>query len=64
MKTTANPVGTPAEMQGLELAMRGGNYSPVTVTNHDTVGTAFLGVLALFLLVAFLRERARNRLAP
>lgn len=42
-----------------ELAHKGGNYSPVTVTNNDTVGALVLGILALVLLIAFLRARAQ-----
>lgn len=40
---------------------RPGNYtfSPVTVT--DTTGAAFLGTIAIVLLVALLRALARNR---
>ncbi len=42
-------------------AYRPGNYtfSPVTVT--ETTGAAFLGILALTLLIALLRALARNR---
>jgi hypothetical protein len=35
------------------------NYSPVKMI--DTVGSAFLGILAVILLVALLRAQARNR---
>ncbi len=48
------------ETQGMELANKGGNYSPVHVINNDTVGTLFLGMLALFLLVVFVRAQKRN----
>jgi hypothetical protein len=34
-------------------------FSPVTVT--DTVGTTYLGLLALLLTIALLRALARNR---
>ena len=36
-----------------------GNYSPVTVTVKDTLGTIFLGVLAGILLVGWMRAEAR-----
>lgn len=48
-----------SEEKGLDLAMRGGTYSPVTVTNHDTVGAAFLGIIALISLAAFLMSQRR-----
>ncbi|MDX1663209.1 MAG: hypothetical protein R3272_05400 [Candidatus Promineifilaceae bacterium] len=35
------------------------HYNPVTV--NETVGTIFLGVLSLVLLIALLRAQARNR---
>jgi hypothetical protein len=35
------------------------NYSPVKMI--DTVGSVFLGILAVILLVALLRAQARNR---
>jgi hypothetical protein len=35
------------------------NYNPVTVS--EALGTLFLGVLSLVLLVALLRAQARNR---
>lgn len=38
-----------------------GNYSPVTVTVKDTVGTIFLGILAGILLVGWMRAEARYR---
>jgi hypothetical protein len=38
-----------------------GNYSPVTVTVDDTVGGVFLGILALILLVGWMRSEARYR---
>ena len=47
--------------KGLELAGRGGTYSPVTVSNHDTVGAAFLGVIAILLLVALFGTQRRMR---
>jgi hypothetical protein len=36
-----------------------GNYSPVTVTVKDTLGTIFLGILAGILLVGWMRAEAR-----
>lgn len=36
-------------------------YSPVTVTQTDTVGAIFLGILAFCLLVVLARAEARNR---
>ena len=36
-----------------------GNYSPVTVTVKDTLGTIFLGVLAGISLVGWMRAEAR-----
>lgn len=36
-----------------------GNYSPVTVT--DTVGSVFLGILSVLLLVGWMRAEARYR---
>jgi hypothetical protein len=38
-----------------------GNYGPVRVTMTDSLGTIFLGVLALILLVGLLRSEARYR---
>jgi hypothetical protein len=38
-----------------------GNYSPVTVTMEDTVGTMFLGILASILLIGWMRAEARYR---
>lgn len=49
------------ETAGLELAKKGGNYSPVHVVNNDTVGTVFLGVMTIVLLVAYLRVLRKNR---
>ena len=49
------------EDKGMELAGKGGTYSPVTVTNHDTVGAAFLGVIAILLLVALFGTQRRMR---
>lgn len=37
------------------------HYNPVTVTVSEAVGTSFLGLLALILLIALLRSQARNR---
>jgi hypothetical protein len=42
-------------------AVSPGNYSPVTVTVDDTVGGVFLGILALILLVGWMRSEARYR---
>ena len=36
-----------------------GNYSPVTVTVKDTLGTVFLGILTGILLVGWMRTEAR-----
>ncbi len=36
-------------------------YNPVTVTVNDSTGAVFLGVIALALLVAFIRAEARYR---
>ncbi len=38
-----------------------GVYSPVNVHANETIGSVFLGILALVLLIAFLRAEARNR---
>jgi len=38
-----------------------GNYSPVTVTVKDSLGTIFLGVLAGILLVGLMRSEERYR---
>ena len=38
-----------------------GNYSPVTVTNEDTVGAVFLGILSIILLIGWVRAEARYR---
>ena len=37
------------------------HYNPVDVAMRETVGTSFLGLLALILLIALLRSQARNR---
>lgn len=42
-------------------AVSPGNYSPVTVTMNDTVGTIFLGVLSAILLIQWLRSESRYR---
>jgi hypothetical protein len=42
-------------------AVAPGSYSPVTVDMADTVGATFLGIIALVLLVAFVRSEARCR---
>ena len=41
-----------------EQTHRGGD---VEVSFHDTVGALFMGIIALILLVVFLRERTRSR---
>lgn len=51
----------PSEINGVELAGRGGNYSPVTVTNNDTVGAAFLRIVAILLLITLMRSQKQNR---
>jgi hypothetical protein len=38
-----------------------GNYSPVTVYMHDTLGAIFLGVLSGILLIGWIRAEARVR---
>ncbi len=38
-----------------------GNYSPVTVTVKDSLGTIFLGILSGILLVGWMRAEARYR---
>jgi hypothetical protein len=38
-----------------------GNYSPVSVNNKDTVGAVFLGILAVILLLGWVRAEARIR---
>jgi hypothetical protein len=38
-----------------------GNYSPVTVHVHDTLGALFLGIFAGILLISWVRAEARNR---
>ncbi len=38
-----------------------GNYSPVTITIKDTVGTIFLGIFAALFLVGWMRAEARYR---
>lgn len=37
------------------------HYNPVDVAMRETIGTTFLGLLALVLLIALLRSQARNR---
>jgi len=37
------------------------HYNPVDVTLGEVIGTTFLGLLALLLLIALLRSQARNR---
>ena len=49
------------ETKGMDLASKGGNYSPVHVINNDTIGAVFLGTMAFVLLIAFLRAHAQNR---
>lgn len=48
-----------AEEKGMELAHKGGNYSPITVTNNDTMGTLVLGVVSIALLIALVCSRRR-----
>lgn len=38
-----------------------GNYSPVTVYMHDTLGAIFLGILAGILLIGWIRAEGRFR---
>ncbi len=38
-----------------------GTYSPVTVYNHDSLGALILGILALILLIGWMRGEERNR---
>jgi hypothetical protein len=38
-----------------------GTFSPVTVDMKETVGTVFLGIIALVLLIAWLQAEARQR---
>lgn len=38
-----------------------GNYSPVTVTVKDSLGTIFLGILAGILLIGLMRSEERYR---
>ncbi len=38
-----------------------GNYSPVTVTVNDTMGTFFLGIVSVILLIGWIRSETRNR---
>jgi hypothetical protein len=44
---------------GQTSAVPPGNYSPVRV--NDTVGTVFLGIVSIALLIAYLRAEARTR---
>ena len=37
------------------------HYNPVDVTVSEAVGTTFLGLFTLILLIALLRSQARNR---
>jgi hypothetical protein len=36
------------------------HYNPVRVNNRDTVGTIFLGIIALVLLILYVRVQRRN----
>jgi len=38
-----------------------GNYSPVTVYMKDLLGTIFLGILTVILLIGWMRAEARYR---
>jgi hypothetical protein len=38
-----------------------GTFSPVTVHMKETVGTVFLGIIALVLLIAWLQAEAHQR---
>jgi hypothetical protein len=49
-------VASGSETAGTKMSS---HYNPVKVI--DTVGSAFLGILAIILLVALLRAQARNR---
>ncbi len=49
----------PTTSSGLEPVRMSSHYNPVKVI--DTVGSVFLGLIALILLVALLRAQARNR---
>jgi hypothetical protein len=36
-------------------------FSPVTVLMHNTLGVIFLGILAVIMLIGWMRAEARNR---
>ncbi|MCL4869789.1 MAG: hypothetical protein KJ063_12550 [Anaerolineae bacterium] len=38
-----------------------GVYSPINVHVNETIGSVFLGIVALVLLIALLRAEVRNR---
>ena len=48
-------------MSESESPQRGfSHYNPVKVSSQDTVGAVFLGILALVLLILYLRAQRRN----
>ena len=54
------PIMDPAS-EDTTPAVSPGNYSPVSVTNKDTVGAVFLGILSIILLIGWVRAEARIR---
>lgn len=49
------------EAAATTLSAKPGVYSPVNINASEAIGSLFLGVLALVLLIALLRAEARNR---
>jgi hypothetical protein len=48
-------------IEGQTPTVSPGNYSPVTINVKDTVGTVLLGILAVILLVGWMRAEGRYR---
>jgi Ni/Fe-hydrogenase subunit HybB-like protein len=55
----ANEATPEAEPQPSPAAY--GDYGPVQVEMHDTLGVIALGIVSVLLLVVLLREQARSR---
>ena len=58
MLTNEEPLADPEDRTP---SVSPGNYSPVTVYMHDTLGAIFLGALSGILLIGWMRAESRYR---